>query len=115
MTNTEETTVMLLCQAIEKVSGITLHTPSDYERLSSVIFDQQHITVSSSTLKRLWGYAGQEAHPRAFTLMCWLVLLATRTMVPLQNPWGVASNNRANCFLPIRSQQTVWLLATVFN
>jgi hypothetical protein len=68
MTNTEETTVMLLCQAIEKVSGITLHTPSDYERLSSVIFDQQHITVSSSTLKRLWGYAGQEAHPRAFTL-----------------------------------------------
>lgn len=67
--NTSNDEVMaLLRQAIEQVSGMTVHTPSDYEQLSSLIFSQQHATISASTLKRLWGYAGQDTRPRVFTL-----------------------------------------------
>lgn len=68
MSDRNEKVMVLLRQAIEKVSGITVHTPSDYERLSNLIFSQQHTTVSASTLKRLWGYAGQDTRPRVFTL-----------------------------------------------
>ena len=57
-----------LRQAIEQVANFSIHTPNDFVQLSALIFKQQHATVSVSTLKRLWGYAGQDFHPRPFTL-----------------------------------------------
>lgn len=57
-----------LCQAVEASAGFKMMTPSDFERLSSLIFEWQHVTMSTSTLRRIWGYAGQTTVPRAFTL-----------------------------------------------
>lgn len=63
-----DSTYKLLCKAIEKTCGFRVATPSDFERLSAELFESQRVTVSTSTLKRIWGYAGQTAHPRLFTL-----------------------------------------------
>ena len=57
-----------LCEAIEKVVGFSVDTPADFERVSTLVFEWQHVTVSTSTLKRLWGYAGQTTTPRRYTL-----------------------------------------------
>ncbi len=64
----KESTYQLLCEAIEKSCGFPVTTPGDFERLSSKIFDFQHVTISVSTLKRIWGYAGLSTTPRLFTL-----------------------------------------------
>ena len=58
----------LLCKAVEKACGFAVSTPSDFDRLSGQVFDFQHVTISISTLKRIWGYAGQSTTPRRFTL-----------------------------------------------
>lgn len=57
-----------LCLAVEKSAGFKMASPSDFDRLSSLIFEWQHITISTSTLRRIWGYAGQTTVPRTFTL-----------------------------------------------
>jgi len=57
-----------LCKQVEQTANITVSTPNDFEWLSGIIFQQLRTSVSVSTLKRLWGYAGQEANPRRNTL-----------------------------------------------
>ncbi len=61
-------TYIRLCHVVEQTAGITVATPNDFELLSHIIFQRQRVTLSASTLKRLWGYAGQKANPRSFTL-----------------------------------------------
>ena len=59
-----------LCVAVEKCAGRKMVTPRDFEFLSVCIeqFTHQHMGVS--TLKRLWGYLGEEGKctPRQYTL-----------------------------------------------
>lgn len=63
-----ESPYQLLCKAVEKACGFSISTPSDFCRLSTQVFESQHITISVSTLKRIWGYAGLSTKPRLFTL-----------------------------------------------
>lgn len=64
----EKLTYIKLCKAIEETIGHSITTPKDFEQLADRIFSHQHTAISPSTLKRLWGYAGQECHPRLLTL-----------------------------------------------
>ena len=45
-----------LLKRIEERTGIKPKSPADFDRLSDIIWKQAHETISSSTLKRLWGY-----------------------------------------------------------
>jgi len=45
-----------------------LRTPYDFESLSSAIWERLHENISSTTLKRLWGYIDGAASPRWTTL-----------------------------------------------
>lgn len=55
---------------IERSLGFALQTPRDFARLRSVLFEQQHASVSVSTLKRYWGYvqSGENYRPNRYTL-----------------------------------------------
>jgi hypothetical protein len=57
-----------LCKALEQVAGFKMTTPANFERLSEMIFQWQHVKVSTSTLKRLWGYTQQTVMPHRSTL-----------------------------------------------
>ena len=67
-TNATENYLNGLRDAIEKMAGFKVSTVGDFDRLAALIFEPQHVSISSSTLKRLWGYAGQETRPRQYTL-----------------------------------------------
>ena len=45
-----------LCTTIEQWAGKTMSGPNDFDALSMKIWDKTHIQLSSSTLKRIWGY-----------------------------------------------------------
>lgn len=45
-----------LCNDIEKSLGKEMHTPSDFDLLRECIYNRLHILISSTTLKRIWGY-----------------------------------------------------------
>lgn len=55
---------------IESVLGFALQTPRDFECLRAEIFEQQHVHISVSTLKRYWGYvkSAQNYRPNRYTL-----------------------------------------------
>lgn len=55
---------------IEKSVGRVMHTPRDFEFLSVCIYNQTKTHISSTTLKRFWGYLkeGVGQTPRVFTL-----------------------------------------------
>ncbi|MGN0187487.1 MAG: hypothetical protein ACI392_07075 [Paludibacteraceae bacterium] len=48
--------MILLRQAIEASVNRPMRTPSDFEFLAGVIWERIHTQISSTTLKRLWGY-----------------------------------------------------------
>lgn len=59
----------ILCERIEKRVGRKICTPRDFDYLSMRIFDTTKMQISPSTLKRLWGYVGQNGNtPRISTL-----------------------------------------------
>ena len=66
--NQQDNHILLLREAMEKKAGRHMHTPKDFDFLSESIFESLHQKVSATTLKRLWGYAGQDTKPRMFTL-----------------------------------------------
>lgn len=57
-----------LLKEVEKVYGRRLATTTDFESLSVVIEHEIGELLSSSTLKRLWGYVGDRRTPRGDTL-----------------------------------------------
>ena len=100
MTEINENMMMAeLRQAIEKVAGFSIHSPNDYERLSHIIFDQQHATVSASTLKRLWGYAGQDTRPRMFTLDVLARFAGYRDYAAFEKSIGNEAEQQSQLFL----------------
>jgi len=64
----EEKTIHRLQKAVEVTFGRPVRTPQDFDLLSQSIFDKLHERISSSTLKRLWGYVSSSAIPRESTL-----------------------------------------------
>lgn len=55
---------------IEQTLGHSLQTPKDFAHLCAVLFEQQHVSISVSTLKRYWGYvqSSQSYRPNRYTL-----------------------------------------------
>ncbi len=48
--------ILMLRSEIEQSVNRLIRTPSDFEFLVGVIWKRMHITISPTTLKRLWGY-----------------------------------------------------------
>ena len=57
-----------LCKEIESAIGQRLRTPKDFDYLRKCIYARLRIIVSSTTLKRLWGYLNDGGEPREATL-----------------------------------------------
>ena len=56
-----------LCNDIEKSVGREMHTPSDFELLRERIYNRLHVLISSTTLKRIWGYLNDGVETRRGT------------------------------------------------
>lgn len=48
--------ILMLRYEIEQSVNRLIRTPSDFEFLVGVIWERMHVTISPTTLKRLWGY-----------------------------------------------------------
>ena len=57
-----------LREAIEMAVDRKMKTPKDFDFLAGQIFDKLHENVSSTTLKRIWGYLSEPSTPRLSTL-----------------------------------------------
>ena len=57
-----------ICIDIEKAISKELRTPKDFEELRERIYGRLHLIVSSTTLKRIWGYLNDDVKTRPGTL-----------------------------------------------
>jgi hypothetical protein len=57
-----------LRQGVEEAIDTKMRTPKDFDTLSETIYQKTHKRVSSSTLKRFWGYLSSVTVPRLSTL-----------------------------------------------
>ena len=57
-----------LCKEIETALHQQIKTPKDFDFLKEKIYARLHILVSSTTLKRIWGYLDEDVTPRENTL-----------------------------------------------
>ena len=57
-----------LREAIEAAFGRKMEKASNFDRLAEFVFEKTHQKVSSTTLKRLWGYVRDGIEPRESTL-----------------------------------------------
>ena len=60
--------IALLFERIEQKVDRQMKTPKDFEYLSECIFETLHQRISSTTLKRMWGYVPESVKPRTSTL-----------------------------------------------
>lgn len=58
----------LLKEAVKSKFGKEPKCPSEFDMLSSAIWKECHISISSTTLKRLWGYIEADRTPSHYTL-----------------------------------------------
>lgn len=65
---TENAVIELLRKAVEQKAGRHMRTPKDFEFLSHCIFEECHEMLSTSTLKRIWGYVQSDSTPRSSSL-----------------------------------------------
>lgn len=68
MTEDKQLKIKRLCLVIEETLGQKISTPRDFNSLSKVIFSRQHIQISPTTLKRVWGYLKENTETRTSTL-----------------------------------------------
>lgn len=57
-----------LCSDIEKALGKEMRTPKDFDFLRERIFARLNVWVSTTTLKRIWGYLKDDVQTRHSTL-----------------------------------------------
>ncbi len=60
--------VATLRELVERHFGATMRTPADFKRLKKHIDAQIGVSLSTSTLMRVWGYVTSNAQPNAATL-----------------------------------------------
>lgn len=58
---------VVLLRKVEANCNRKMKTPADFDFLAGVIWNAVHESISSSTLKRVWGYAGKETDARFVT------------------------------------------------
>lgn len=68
MTDNKQLKTQQLCNIIEETLGYKLNTPRDFSCLSKIIFSRQHVQISPTTLKRVWGYLKENTETRISTL-----------------------------------------------
>ena len=54
--------------AVERKAGRKMQTNKDFDCLSDSVYDQTHAKISTTTLKRIWGYLSESVTPRRYTL-----------------------------------------------
>ena len=64
----QDSAIAKLIEHIEEKAGRKMSTPKDFNYLRDTIFEQCHELVSSSTLKRIWGYNHDGGTPRTSSL-----------------------------------------------
>jgi len=52
----ESLEIIVLRKMVEERISFVPHTPADFERLGEIIWNKVHLQISTTTLKRLWGY-----------------------------------------------------------
>ena len=57
-----------LCESVEKSINLKMRTPKDFDFLREQIFQKVNVLISSTTLKRIWGYLIEESTPRDSSL-----------------------------------------------
>lgn len=67
-TSTEQQCLSRLRQEVERKAQRTMHPPKDFEVLRELIFQQSHLMVSTTTLRRIWGYQHDGGVPRRSSL-----------------------------------------------
>ena len=55
-----------LRQKVEMVAGRSMNTPRDFDYLSTLIFDKVETYLAPITLKRFWGYLGEEYRKKPY-------------------------------------------------
>lgn len=58
----------LLCQTIETAFGHKMYSPKDFDELRERIYIRLRVLISSTTLKRVWGYLPGDTEPNRRTL-----------------------------------------------
>ena len=66
--NDLEKNVATLRELVERYFGTVVKTPSDFKRLKKDIDARIGVSLSASTLMRVWGYVSSYARPNASTL-----------------------------------------------
>ena len=65
---TQEQAIEQLRLAVERKIGRKMQTNKDFDCLSDSVYDQTHAKISTTTLKRIWGYLSEGVTPRRYTL-----------------------------------------------
>ena len=100
-----------LCKEIEAALHRQMKTPKDFDFLKERIFGRLHILVSSTTLKRLWGYLDESVTPREKTLDVLTQFLGYRNWEEythrVQDPEGSQSSPVMNRKISVREEMTL--------
>lgn len=64
----QEQAIKQLRRAVERTLGRKMQTNKDFDCLSDSVYDQTHAKISTTTLKRIWGYLSEGVTPRRYTL-----------------------------------------------
>ena len=64
----QEQTIKQLRRAVERTLGRKMQTNKDFDCLADSIYEKTHAKISTTTLKRLWGYLSESVTPRRYTL-----------------------------------------------
>lgn len=61
-------TIETLLRQLEEMTGMSVNTPKDFSRLRNVIYNRTGQFISTTTLKRIWGYIDNPLETRKTTL-----------------------------------------------
>lgn len=64
----QATLINKLCHRVEEAVSLSVKTPKQFEQLAMRIFERTGTLLSTTTLKRLWGYLNEDTNPRKSTL-----------------------------------------------
>lgn len=67
-TANQENEIQALRDALEEALGIKVETPKHFNMLRMMVFNRTSEYISTSTLKRIWGYIGKATNTRGTTL-----------------------------------------------
>ena len=64
----QEQAIKQLRRVVERTLGRKMQTNKDFDCLADSIYEKTHAKISTTTLKRIWGYLSEGVTPRRYTL-----------------------------------------------